>query len=351
MIENFFIWENLLPRLIAVGVILAVLLLRRILARTVMRLLFVRLHRRNPERYDHVRTALIRPVSAMLLAGTLRAVLGLFHLPVSCQGVTANVLSTLFLLSAFWTLYVAAGLSAGLLMDASRDPSKKMDANAANYISIAIRTSVLIIGIFAVLSRWVTDISGLVTGLGIGGLAIALAAQDTASNLFGSIAIMLDKPFEIGDWIEVDGLSGTVISVGLRSSQIRAQDQSTVSIPNTKLANSVISNGTKRLSRRVTFRIGLHNATSPEAITAFVEGVRTILHGDAEVEPEGVQVAFDNITAAALEVYVCYFTMADFNAMLAVRQRINLAILSLTKEMDATLAYPSVSLIQEGTNG
>lgn len=351
MPQDFFLWENLLPRLIALAAILVVLLLHRILAKALLRLFFARLHRRNPERYRQVGIALIRPVSLMLVAGTARAVLGLFGIPAPYAAMTANIMSSIFLVMSFWVLYAAAGLMAGLLLDSSADPTKKMNANAANYMSVAIRSAVFIIGLFVLLSRWVTDISGLITGLGIGGLALALAAQDTASNLFGSIAIMLDKPFEIGDWIEVDNLMGTVISVGLRSSQIRVLDQSIVSVPNTKLAASIISNGTKRRARRVAFRIGLPFSTPPEAITVFTERVRSLLLEDPDVVRDGVLVVFDNIAASALEVFICYPTVADYTAMLVVKQRINLAILAVLKEMDLSMAYPSFSLYEENAHG
>ena len=346
MWTDFFLWENLLLRLIALTVILLVLIFRRLLARAVIHVLFARLRSRNPERYAHVRAAWIRPLSWMLLAGTVRASLPFVSIPEPYAATVANVLSTLFLMSAFWAFYVAAGLTAGMLLDTSRESGKKVDVNAANYLAIALKVTVVIIGLFAVLSRWVSDISGLIAGLGIGGLAIALAAQDTASNVFGSIAIMIDKPFEIGDWIEVDNLMGTVVSVGLRSSQIRVLDQSIVSIPNTKLASSVISNGTRRMRRRVSFKVSLACTTEPEEITAFVENVRTLLMDDPGVEHEGILVSFDSITPAAFEIFVAFQTYADYSAMLAVKHRSNLAILRLVREMGITLAYPLVSLIK-----
>ncbi len=148
------------------------------------------------------------------------------------------------------------GIGRGLLLNPDRDPTGKVDANAAKLYYGRTQSGGVRLCIFAVLSRWVTDISGLIAGLGIGGLALALAAQDTASNLFGSIAIMVDKPFEIGDWVEFDGFAGTVVSVGLRSTKIRVVDQSILSVPNSKLAASIVSNGALRSSRRVAFHVG-----------------------------------------------------------------------------------------------
>jgi MscS family membrane protein len=193
----------------------------------------------------------------------------------------------------------------------------------------------------------VTDISGLIAGLGIGGLALALAAQDTASNLFGSIAIMVDKPFEIGDWVEFDGFAGTVVSVGLRSTKIRVVDQSILSVPNSKLAASIVSNGALRSSRRVAFHISLVYATPPAVVAAFVEGVKTLLSEDPEIEPDSVLVAFEKFAASSLDVFIAYRTNPDYAEMLRVREKINLAILNMAREMDVSMAFPSISLYQE----
>ncbi|MBP7402285.1 MAG: mechanosensitive ion channel [Clostridia bacterium] len=344
MPTDFFEWKTLLPRLIAAGAVLAVFLLRTPLARALLRILLPRLHRRDIERYRQIRDTLCRPLALLLTAGTARAVFPLAGIPGKYGTTAANLLSTLFLIAAFRALYVAAGLSAALLASPGREKRKKLDANAANYIAVAGKAAVAVIGVLAVLSRWVSDVSGLIAGLGIGGLAIALAAQDTASNLFGSIAILLDKPFEIGDWIEVEGHAGTVIRVGLRSTQIRVVDQSILSVPNSKLASSIVSNGTKRITRRVAFRIGLVYATPPGVVDAFVDGVRALLRGDAEIDADSVLVSFDTFAASALEVFIAYQTVSDYTDMMAVRQRNNLAVLDLANRMGVALAYPSVSI-------
>jgi len=347
MPPEFLGWTVFAYRLAAVALVVAFLFLRIPLAKLTVRILFARLRRRNADRYKRIRSALLRPLSFFFLAGVARAVLPFLSIPASYGDVAANVLSTLFLLAAFWTLYAAAGLVAGLLMDPDRDPPGKVDANAANYIAVALKAVVFVFGVFAVLSRWVTDISGLVAGLGIGGLALALAAQDTASNLFGSIAIMVDKPFEIGDWVEFDGFAGTVVAVGLRSTKIRVIDQSILSVPNSKLAASIISNGALRGARRVAFHVGLVYATPPAVVAAFVEGVKTLLHEDPEVEPDSALVAFEKFSASSLDVFVAYRTHPDYAEMLRVREKINLAILNLAREMDVAMAFPSISLYQE----
>lgn len=344
MMQDFFPFDIILPIIIALAVLLAVFFLRNLMAKAIIRLLFTRLKCHNKERYQQVRDTLIKPISFMVLTGTARIALEYFSIPDPYLGIVANIFSTLFLSMAFWAFYSVAGLTVSLIIAASHKKDSKVDANAANYVSVAIKITIVTIGVFVILSRWVSDISGLIAGLGIGGLAIALAAQDTASNLFGSIAIMLDKPFEIGDWVEVEGLMGTVIYVGLRSSKIRALDQSIVSVPNSKLAVSTISNGTKRLTRRVAFKIGIVYSTPPMTISAYIEKIKDILESDPDVEDDGILVCFENFADSSLEIFVCYFTLADYTDMMHVKQRINLAILKSAEEMGVSMAFPSISL-------
>jgi len=222
-----------------------------------------------------------------------------------------------------------------------------VNVTAANYVSGAIRIVIVVVGILMVLSRWVSDISGLIAGLGIGGLAIALAAQDTAANLFGSISIMLDKPFEIGDWVESDGVEGTVEKVGLRSSRLRTFDQTIVTVPNSKLANSAISNGTNRVKRRITFKIGLMYSTPADAISGYIERIKEILETDPDVEKETSLVCFENFADSALEIFVSYHTVVDYGAMMLVRERVNFALLEAAKEAGVSMAFPTVSVYRE----
>ncbi len=344
MPSEWFEWPALLWRLIALGIVVVVFLTRTLWARAAIRLALARLRTRDPARFALVRTALLRPLSWFFLTGTIRGVLPLLALTPSCFGVVSNVFSTLFLLAAFWVLYASAGLVAGLLLDTSRPATGKIDANAANYITVACKAVVIVFGIFAILSRWVSDITGMLAGLGIGGLALALAAQDTAANLFGSIAIMVDKPFEIGDWIEFEQYAGTVVAVGLRSTKIRILDQSLLSVPNSRLAAGIIANGASRAARRVSFHVGLAYHTSPEQIDALVAQIRELLRTDPEVRPGSGMVAFERFSASSLDVFVAYQTHKEYQEMLRVRQRINLAILQQARELGVILALPAISL-------
>ena len=138
------------------------------------------------------------------------------------------------------------------------------------------------LGILIVLQNMGVNVFSLLAGLGLGGLAFALAAKDTAANLFGSIMILTDRPFKIGDWVKMDGVEGTVEEIGFRSTRVRTFYNSLITIPNATIANVQIDNLGVRQYRRTTATLGVTYDTSMEKMNQFVEGIRKIIEGNAD---------------------------------------------------------------------
>jgi len=346
---TFLLTKDTLTVLIVLGVVLAAYYLRTLLAAGLIRLLFNRIHRKNPDRYREVKTALKKPASFMIVAGVIRAGITFVNIQDKYEGFVTDAAATLFLIMAIWLLYSAASLAVSAWLAgpaAENGKTRVINQTAAGFISSAIQVVIVVIGVLMVLSYWVKDLSGLIAGFGIGGLAIALAAQDTASNLFGSIALMLDKPFEVGDWVEVEGFMGTVEKIGLRSSLIRSIDQSLISIPNSRLANSNIVNGARRGKRRVAFKLGVVYATPSEKLNLFIERIRQILTEDPDVETDAILVFLDGFGNSSLDIQVAYATVPDFKLMTQVKERVNYAILQVTIDLGISIAFPSVSVYQ-----
>ena len=340
MIDEFLAKNGTLGLGIAIAAILLALVFCRPLASLAIRIALAGLRRKKPQRYQLVKKVLLRPVAVMIVTGIARIAVLFMGLPALVLAAAGNILTSLFMIASVWMLYEAAGLIAATLLDTSHRKEAPVNPTAARLIASSVQIAIILVGILMVLSRWVADVSGLLAGLGIGGLAIALAAQDTAANFIGSIAIMLDKPFAVGDWIEVDAFAGTVENVGLRSSRIRTLDQTLVSIPNSRLAGSNIVNGSRRTKRRIAFKFSLNQANDPEAVAAFVERIKVILAADAAVDPEGSLVYFDGFAANMLEIAVSYYTAVDLAAMATVRERINFALLRAAREMGLSYLPP-----------
>lgn len=186
------------------------------------------------------------------------------------------------------------------------------------------------------------QVTSLLAGLGIGGLALALAAQDTLANFFGTIVVLGDRPFRVGDWVKVDGQEGVVEGIGFRSTRIRTFSKSLIVVPNKLLTEKQIENWSAMNQRRVKHSLGLLYSTQPEQMEAFVAGLRSLLETDPGVDPETITVSFTDFNASSLDVLVVYFTHAvPYNEHLLVRQRLNLAILRLAAAQGVGFAFPT----------
>jgi MscS family membrane protein len=192
------------------------------------------------------------------------------------------------------------------------------------------------------------DVRTVIAGASIGGLAVALASQDTVKNLIGTFMIFLDKPFQIGDWIVGGGVEGTVEEVGFRSSRIRAADTSIFTIPNSKLSEIVINNKGLRKYRRYKTVLGIRYDTPPELIEAFVKGVRQIIEVHPETLTESYNVEFTGFGDSALQVLVnTYFLSLEWGVEQSSKHRLHIAIVKLAKALGVDFAFPSQTLMIE----
>jgi len=186
------------------------------------------------------------------------------------------------------------------------------------------------------------SISGLIASLGIGGIAVAMAAKDTISNVFGSIMILVDRPFTIGDWIKTSGFEGVVEEIGFRSTRIRTFDKTLVNVPNSMLANMVIDNIDARPKRRVKMRIGITYATTPKQLKQAIEGIEKILEHHIGVDQEFSLVKFDEFEDSSLSIFLYYFTKSThWDEYLQVRQEINMQIMELLSSLSIEFAFPT----------
>ena len=151
------------------------------------------------------------------------------------------------------------------------------------------------------------NVTSLIAGLGIGGLAFALAAKDTIANLFGFTTILIDRPFKVGEFIRIGGMEGVVENLGLRSTRIRTFYKSLVSIPNLVVANEKIDNMGQRVYRRTRTTLGLTYDTSPEKLEAFCEKVKAIIQAHPQTAEEQIYVYFCGYGASSLNILVYFY--------------------------------------------
>ncbi|MDO3693774.1 mechanosensitive ion channel family protein [Wenyingzhuangia sp. chi5] len=224
----------------------------------------------------------------------------------------------------------------------------KLDDQLAPILSRLLKVLVVLLGVLKMLTVFGVNTTTVIAGASIGGLAVALASQDTVKNLIGTFMIFLDKPFQIGDWIEGGGVEGTVEEVGFRSTRIRAVDTSIYSIPNSKLSEIVINNKGLRQYRRYQTKLGIRYDTPPELIEAFVVGVRKIIEIHPETLTKSYNVEFTGFGDSSLEILLnTYFLSLEWGVEQSSKHRLHMAILNLAAELGVDFAFPSQTVMIE----
>ena len=191
------------------------------------------------------------------------------------------------------------------------------------------------------------DITALAAGLGIGGVAVAVASKESLENLLGSFTIFFDKPFTVGDIITIGGITGVVEKVGFRSTRIRTFDKSLVTVPNKNLINTELDNLSLKPVRKVKTDIGLTYDTSVDQIKNIVADIQQLINDHPNTNQDGV-VRFLEFGASSLDVMVLYFVNSpDWKLLVDTKQDINYKIIEIVKKHNSDFAYPSTSVYLE----
>ena len=204
------------------------------------------------------------------------------------------------------------------------------------------------LGFIFILDNLDVNVTALLAGVSIGGLALALAAQDTVKNLIGSLTIFVDQPFKVGDFIVTSAATGSVLEVGARSTRIRALDGALISVPNGELANLSVTNHAIRTYRRYSTTLGVTYDTTPDQMETFVNGVRDITTNHPKTQEDSATVYFHEMGDSSLNIFfAAMFDVTDYGEWLAARQDIFLDIMRLAEKMGIGFAFPSTSVYVE----
>ncbi|MED5373276.1 MAG: mechanosensitive ion channel family protein [Myxococcota bacterium] len=238
---------------------------------------------------------------------------------------------------------------ADLFLKRAEETDTRMDDQIVPLVARLTKILVTSLALVFVLSNLGVDVGGLIAGLGIGGIAIAFGAQETVANLFGSVTIFTDRPFQVGDWVKVAGVEGTVEEVGFRSTRIRPASTSVVTLPNSTVASASIDNLGQRTARRASTTLGITYNTPRSLVEAFIGGIRQLLDARPEVL-DGHMVEFSGFGASSLDVVVIFnLNVPTYADELRVRGQIFLSIMSLAEALGVSFAFPSQSVYVEST--
>ncbi len=270
-------------------------------------------------------------------------------LPVGAEAKLLFVAQALLAIAAVAFAYRTVDVFEGLAREWAGKTEGKLDDQLVPMVGRVLKVTVVALGIVFVLQNQGVEVASLLAGLGIGGIAFALAAKDTVENLFGSLTIFLDRPFQIGDWIVVDGKwEGVVEEVGLRSTRIRSFGKSMISVPNAKVGNSPINNMGQRPFRRQTTTVGIEYGTPTAKIEQLVERMNAIVMEHPETWKGTCEIHFKDFGASSLDIMVYFFIEApDWHRELQVRQGIFLDFMKAAEQLGIGFAFPSTSLYVE----
>ena len=288
-------------------------------------------------------------------AGMMCIVIGIYVALLICQLPSAvsthlngGFITTVSVL-VLWLLIRLADLITELLSDKLRGMHDDVALQFLPLLRRALRVFLLVTGGIFIIQNIGVDVGSLLAGLGIGGLAMALAAQESLANFFGSLVLLVDRPFKVGDWITVDGVDGDVEEMGFRSTRIRTWQKSLVSLPNKKLSSANIENWSKMNKRRVKQTLHITYDTSVEKIQQYVQGIEKILRNNPDVAQDFMLVKFTEFRESALEIFIYYFTATTvWVEHLNIKENNNCAFIHLAAELEVEFAFPTRSIEIKG---
>ena len=283
-----------------------------------------------------------RPISLLVLFYLLYEVTPALQLPIQLNKWV--ILGLRISILVFWMLIVFQLVNLVMAVFAKRAEATEttMDDQLVPLLRRLFHGIVVLVFLIIALNMLRVNVDALLGGLAFGSLALALAAQDTMKNLFGSILIFVDRPFQIGDWVIAQGHEGVVEEVSVRSTRIRTFSGSLVSIPNGKLADGSIDNMGVRPFRRFVTKIGVTYDTPPDLIEVFVEGIRHLVRNHPTTRKDFFEVHFTEMGDFSLQIMVyLFFDVPTWTDELAGKQRLLLGIMSLAEELGISFAFPT----------
>jgi MscS family membrane protein len=235
-----------------------------------------------------------------------------------------------------------------ILMKRSKRTATRMDDQFVPYIKSGLKIIILLLSFFSILANvFHVNVVALIGGLGIGGLALALASKETVENLFGSITIFLDKPFAVGDQVKVGSTEGTVENIGLRSTRIRTADKSLVAMPNKKMIDAELENVTLKTMWRARFFIGLTYDTTVEQMKKVTDDVFNLLKSHPMIKDDAT-VKFSEFNSSSLDILINYHVLtSDGDKFLDIKEEINFKIMEIIYSNNCSFAFPTKSIYIE----
>ena len=253
---------------------------------------------------------------------------------------------SLTVFNLFWFLYLLIDIFKSAFSFFTKHYSQALSHEISKFLSRIFKIVIFSVAVMSILQVWDINVSGFVASLGLGGLAFALAAKDAAANIFGSIAIIADKAIAVGEWIEVDGVEGIVMDIGMRTTKIRSFENAIITMPNQIIANTKIINHSRRKERRIKARIGLTYDTSHTQMTGILSQIKEMLKVHQGVCQKCTMIVnFERFDDSSLTIFLYLFAnTSNWEKYLAIKEELNLNIIKIVEEHGASFAFPTQTI-------
>lgn len=350
LVESWILLSPWVRVLLAAAVFLLFWLLKRPLTQMLGRLLYKILnHRKAWLSQEQLSSALVPCHSIIALLGVSFAlrILGLGSRPWAVHGLRIAVIALVtWILLRFWEACSPLILSANRKL--SQELNLPMGKTLSAMLDTVVKALILVLAALTILTEVGVNVTALITGLGLGGLTFALAAQDTASNLFSGLVILLDKPFSVEDWIQTPDLEGVVEDITFRSTRIRTFANAQVVVPNSTLTSKPITNWSRMEKRRVSFSLGLTYGSSSAQLQRCVSRIKAMLEQHPGVVEGSAVVNFDGFGDSSLNISVLYFSKdTSYAGCQQVKEDVNLKLMAIIEEEGCSFAFPSRTVYLE----
>lgn len=334
--------KTLINTAIAIAIFLLFVLLRKLFTKYVFHTLFKRLENSETNIFSHLRSSLEHPVRWLFLIIGINVAVYFFPFVEHSNPIFIKLIRVAIIAVIFWGLYNLSSGTSALFYKINERKNYDVDRILIPFISKFIRFVILAIGLIIIVQEFGYNVNGFLAGLGLGGLAFALAAQDALSNFFGGFVIITEKPFSIGDWIQTPSVEGTVEDINFRSTKIRTFADALMTVPNSKLANETITNWSRMKKRRITFNLRVTYDTPKDKLEKVIARIEQLLQNHAAIHPETIFVTFDKYNDSSLDIFLYFFTKTTvWKEFLKVKEDINFRIMEILEEEGVSVAFPS----------
>jgi MscS family membrane protein len=336
--------------LIFFGIIFLALFFKQIITKIILNHLKKIASKTKTDADDELIDALEQPLKLSVVIAGFYIAFSTLYLPANAKTLVNHIMNSLFIYAIFWGIYRCETLLERIIEKFLKNRDFELVSSFLPFISKFIKTTIIIFGVIFIVQEWGYNVGALITGLGIGGVAVALAAKDTLANLFGSIMILIDRPFKIGDWVVINDIEGIVEDIGFRSTRIRTFAKALVSVPNSIVATTAITNWSMRDRRRINFNIGVTYSTPRHLLEKAVKEIDEMLRLHPQIHKDPLMVYFTDFQASSLDIFIyCFATTADWAKYLEIKQDVNLKIMEILENLGIDFAFNSMSVYIEKT--